>query len=77
MTVRTYTAHEISAELNSLPSQIFVREEDYNQLADYANQMRDQIMSMRAYMQFGTFQGLSYERLEKFRIDFDQILENK
>jgi hypothetical protein len=72
--MRTYTAHEVATGFNSLPAQIFVRREDYDALADIAERMRVQIMSMRAYMQFGGFQLMTAERFEAFREDFDEIL---
>jgi hypothetical protein len=49
---------------------------DYETLEGLLERARVQIMSIRAYMQFGAFQGITAERFEKFRQDFDELLTN-
>jgi len=47
MKVRTYTTHEISAGHNSLPTEVFVRQCDYNDLVEWTNQLTVALCEIR------------------------------
>ena len=47
MSVRTYTTHDIANGFNSLPSQVFVRQEDYDALSAVVHELRGYIEDLK------------------------------
>ena len=45
--VRTYTVHDIVNGFNSLPSQVFVRQEDYDALSAVVHELRGYVEDLK------------------------------